>query len=38
MPNGNSQWKSSPDVHIHHQQVGAEQGGVGCIAKGKDQA
>ena len=22
MPNGNSQQRSSPDAHIHHQQVG----------------
>ena len=30
-PNGNSQ-RSSPETCIHHQQVGAEQGGTGCIA------
>ena len=32
MPDGNSQQKSSPDAHNHHQQAGAEQEGVDCIA------
>ena len=31
-PYHNSQQRSSPDAHIHHQQAGAEQGGAGCIA------
>ena len=34
-PNCNSQQKRSPDARICHQQVGAEQGGVGCIVKGR---
>ena len=38
MPNSNSQQRSNPDACIHHQQVEAEQGGVGCVAQGKDQA
>ena len=38
VPNGNSQQRSSPDACIHHQQAGAEQGGSGCIAYGKDKA
>ena len=38
MPNGNSQQRSSPDFWVCHQQVGAEQGGVGCVAYSKDQA
>ena len=29
-PNCHSQWRSSPDAPIHHQQVGARQGGAGC--------
>ena len=32
MPKINSQQKSTPDTGIHHQQVGAEQRGVGDIA------
>ena len=32
LPNGNSQQRSTSDAHIHHQQVGAEQGGLGCVA------
>ena len=36
MPTSNSQKKSAPDTHIHHQQVGAEQRGVDSIAQGKD--
>ena len=31
MPNCNSLWRSSPDTHVCHQQVGAEQGGAGCM-------
>ena len=38
MPNGNSQWRSRPEARICPQQAGAEQGGMGCIAYGKDQA
>ena len=33
MPNCNSQQRSSPDAGVHHQQVGAEQGGAGCILR-----
>ena len=29
VPNCNSHGRSSPETHVHHQQVGAEQGGVG---------
>ena len=32
MPNSNSKQRSTPDAYIHHQQAGAEQGGVGFIA------
>ena len=32
MPNGNSQWHSSPDARICHYQAGAGQGSMGCIA------
>ena len=32
LPNGNSQQRSTSDAHIHHQQVGVEQGGLGCVA------
>ena len=32
MPKNNSQQKSTPDVLIRHQQVGAEQKGAGGIA------
>ena len=32
-PNHNFQWRSSPDAHIHHQRVGAEQGGMGCMLR-----
>ena len=32
MPKGNSQQKSTPDAHIHRQQVGAERRGAGGIA------
>ena len=32
MPKSNSQQKSTPDAHIHHQQVGAERRGAGGIA------
>ena len=28
VPKGNSQQRSTPDPHIHHQQAGAEQGGA----------
>ena len=38
MPKSNSQQKSTPDAHIHHQQVGAEQRGASRIAQGKDRA
>ena len=38
VPKGNSQQRSTPDPHIHHQQAGAEQGDAGCIAQGKDRA
>ena len=31
MPNHNSQRRNSPDAHVHHQWVGAEKGGMGCI-------
>ena len=31
VPNCNSLWRSSPDTHVCHQQVGAEQGGAGCM-------
>ena len=30
-PNPNFQWRSSPDAHICHQQVGARQGDAGCM-------
>ena len=30
-PNRYSQWRSSPDTHIHQQRAGADQGGTGCI-------
>ena len=33
MPNCNSQGRSSPDAHICHQQVGAEQGGRCCMLR-----
>ena len=32
MPNRNYQQRSSPDACVGQQQVGAEQGGAGCIA------
>ena len=32
-PNHNSQWRSSPDAHVHHQRVGARQGGMGCMLR-----
>ena len=32
MIKSNSQEKSTPDTHIHHQQVGAERRGAGGIA------
>ena len=32
MSKSNSQQKSTPDAHIHHQQVGEERRGVGGIA------
>ena len=32
-PNHNFQWRSSPDAHVHHQRVGAEQGGMGCMLR-----
>ena len=31
MPKSNSQQKTTPDARTHHQQVGAEQRGVGGI-------
>ena len=31
--NCNSQWRCSPDAHVCHQCVGAEQGGGGYILK-----
>ena len=34
-PNCNSQWRSSPDARVHHQQAGAEQGGVGCMLRAR---
>ena len=30
-PNCNSQWRSSPNAHVHQQQAGAKQGGTGCM-------
>ena len=33
MPNYNSQWRTSPDDYVHHQQVGAEEGGTGCMLR-----
>ena len=30
-PNPNFQWRSSPDAHIRPPQVGARQGGGGCM-------
>ena len=36
MPKSNSQQKSTPGAHTCHQQIGAEQRGVGGIAWGKD--
>ena len=33
MPNSNSQWRSSPDTRIGHQQVEVEQGGMGCMLR-----
>ena len=38
MLNGNSQQRCSPDALIHYQQAEAEQGGMACIAYGKDYA
>ena len=38
MPKCNSQWRCSPDARLCLQQAGAEQGGMGCIAWGKDWA
>ena len=32
MPKSNSQQKSTPDAHIRHQEVGAEQRGEECAA------
>ena len=32
-PNRNSQWRSSPDVCVCHQQAGAKQGGMGCMLR-----
>ena len=32
-PNRNSQWRSSPDAHVHHQRVGSRQGGMGCMLR-----
>ena len=32
MPKSNSQQKNTPEARIRHQQVGAEQGGTGCLA------
>ena len=31
MPNCNSQWRSGPDTHVHHQQAGAENREVQAI-------
>ena len=33
MPNYNSQWRTSPDDYVHHQQVGAEEGGTGFMLR-----
>ena len=33
VPNHNSQQRSSPDTHVHHQQAGAEQGVMGCMLR-----
>ena len=33
VPNSNSQQRSSPEARIHHQQVGVEQGGTGCMLR-----
>ena len=33
VPNHNSQWRSSPDAHARHQQIGAEQEGMGCMLR-----
>ena len=35
MPNHNSQQRSNPDAHVCQQQVGAEQGGAGCMLRGR---
>ena len=32
VPKRNSQGRGSPDGSVHHQQVGAEQGGMGSTA------
>ena len=32
-PNHNCQQRSSPDAHLCHQQVGAGQGGTGCMLR-----
>ena len=32
-PNCNSQQRSSPEAPVHHQQAGAEQGGMGCMLR-----
>ena len=32
MLKSNSQQKSTPDAHTHHQQIGVERRGAGCIA------
>ena len=33
VPNHNSQWRSSPDTRVHHQQAGAGQGGMSCMLR-----
>ena len=35
MPNCNSQWRSSPEAHICHQQAEAEQESAGCMLRVK---
>ena len=33
MPNCNSQRRNSPDIRIHQQRAGAEQGSMGCMLR-----
>ena len=33
VPNRNSQWRSSPDTHVCHQQVGLNREAKGCMLR-----